>query len=38
MGQKKTSRIWNLNGSLDDPYVDGRKGMLEAYQKAIDGT
>ena len=37
MGQTKTSRIWNLNG-LEDPRVDGRDGMLEAYQKAIGGT
>jgi len=37
MGQSKTSRIWNLNGN-EDPLVDGRDGMLQAYQKAIEGT
>ena len=37
LGQTKTSRIWNLNGK-DSPLVDGRDGMLEAYQQAIEGT
>jgi hypothetical protein len=37
MGESKTSRLWNLNGN-EEPLVDGRDGMLQAYQKAIEGT
>jgi hypothetical protein len=37
IGAKKVSHCWNLNGEKD-PSVEGRDGLLAAYQKAIDGT
>ena len=37
IGETKTSRLWNLNGT-SDPLVEGRDGMLNAYQQAIEGT
>lgn len=37
MGQTKTSRLWNLNGT-QSPECYNTLGVLKAYQKAILGT
>jgi len=37
IGENKVSRLWNINGT-EDPNCFGTEGVLEAYQKAIQGT
>ena len=37
MGNHKTSRLWNLNGT-GSPECQDTKGVLRAYKKAIEGT
>jgi hypothetical protein len=37
IGMENVSRLWNLNGT-EDPSCEGTMEVLEAYQKAINGS
>lgn len=38
MGDTSVSRLWNLNGNEEDARCLGTMGVLQAYEKALNGT